>query len=61
MSQVADQSAACISFGSGEKDCFQLQAKKHFVNNWKMERCVCFAYFVTNSSCLIDNTMYVGL
>jgi hypothetical protein len=64
MSKVPDQSATCISFGNREKDYFQLQAKKHFVSNWKnwkKERCICFAYFVTNSSCLIDITVYVGL
>jgi len=35
MSQVPDQSAACLSFGNGEKDFYQLQGKKQFANNWK--------------------------
>ena len=61
MSQVPDQSAVCIGFGNGEKDCFQLQAKKHFISNWKnwkRERYMCFCILC---SCLLDITVYVGL
>jgi len=38
MSQVPDQSAECISFGNGEKDCFSCMLKNILFVTGKTEK-----------------------